>query len=578
MAPVYESSSKLLVRRPGKEAISVPPKGGVSLFRGVTREESTVDTGVEILTGRYLAEKVINEIGVKTIYPDIDGETFFGKLSELEKAILKFQKNLTVTEGNLIEVEFRHRDPSLAAKVVNKLIEDFLDYYLAIQKQGQKYDFFKKQADLIGKRLKDSQKEYGLFRNQHKISSIQKQKSLLLLQISDMEVEIARTRAEISEQESIAGGLKKPSSAVTEIQRKLIALKSKEKKLSQHVTQYKLELGRLDKAETRLRELERQVKMDEENYMLYTSKMEEARIASAMDEQKNINFSVIEPALPPITPIKPQKLFIITVAVILGCIGGGLLGFVSEYFTHTFDDRENIEKILNCTEIASFSELNKQEIDMSLQFKIPGKILEGCNQIKHYLTRTLPDKKNKTILFCSSKEGEGTSTVLFSFAISLASEGEKVLLVDANMRRPSLHSLFGVDRANGLSDVIVKESPVDNIPKNTQIENLTLITSGIPQSNPSVLLQYEYFDSFMREVETKADWVLFDSPPVNSYNDACVIASKVDGVTMVVKAGKTRWEVANSALNQIRQCNAKFLGAVLNMRKMYIPEWLYKML
>ena len=104
-----------------------------------------------MLSGRYLAEKVISELGVKTIYSDINGKTFFGKLSELEKATLKFQKDITVTKGNLIEVKFRHSDPSVAAKVVNKLIEDFLDYYLAVQRQSQKYDFFKKQVNLIGK-------------------------------------------------------------------------------------------------------------------------------------------------------------------------------------------------------------------------------------------------------------------------------------------------------------------------------------------------------------------------------------------------------------------------------------------
>jgi capsular exopolysaccharide synthesis family protein len=578
MTPVYEASSKLVVKNSGGNAGYGPSGEDSGIFSGNIKNESTVATAVEILSGRFLAEKVIKKLGAKTIYPGMDKKTFLGKLSGREKAILKFKKNLEVTKGNIIEVSFLHPDSFIAAKVVNTLIEEFLDHYLAVQKRDQKYDFFKNQADLIGKRLQESQKELGLFRNQNNISSIQKQKSLLLLQVSDLEVEIAKTRSQISEQESIAAGAKNPSSSFKEIQQRLNSLNSKAKKLQQHVTQYKLELGRLDKAETRLSELERQVKMDEENYLLYTQKMEEARIASAMDEQKIINFSVIEPALPPITPGNPQKNIIIILSVILGCVGGLILAFVFEYFTHTFDHREDIEEILGCTAIASFAEMTGAEAARIKEFKISEKALEKCNRMKHYFHRTFADRENKMIVFCASKKNEGTSSTLLKLAVTLAAEGERVLAVDANLRNPCLHSLLKAERANGLLDVIVEKTPVENVIKNTAIENLRLITSGTSQANPSAALQSENFDSFVQEIKTMADWVLIDSPSVDFYGDACVIAPKTDGAALVVKAGKTRWEVVASAVNRLKQSDAKIVGAVLNRQKMYIPGWLYNRL
>ncbi len=567
--PVYEADSKLLLKNSLNSGIPISEKAA--------KQTSTMDMAVGMLKGRYLIEKTIKETGVKTLYPDIERKHFFGNLSGLQKAVLEFNKALSVRKGNLIIVKFQHTDPVLAANVVNKLIEEFLDYYPSVQKQNQKYDFFKKQVDLMINKLKASQSELGLFRNSNNISSITKQKSLLLLQISELEIEVSKVSAEISEQEGLAKSIEKASSEQKKILRKLIALKSKEKKLNQLITQYKLELNRLDKTETRLRELERQVNLEEENYLLYAKKLEEARISSAMDDQKIVNFSVIEPAMPPITPVKPHKAFIITISILLGFMGGLSGAFILEYFTHTFDNLQEMEETLGCAAVASFSELDRQETGFLYRFKVPDKIMKECNRIKHHLSQTL-QQKNKTVLFSGSKEKEGTSTVLFSYAVTLASEGEKVLVVDANLRSPALHRLFKADRGSGLADLLAEKIPVENVIKKTQIENLMLITSGLHRPNPFLLFQSENWGDFMEDIKTKADWILFDSPPVNTYSDSCVISSKTDSFILVVKAGKTRWEVANSALSQMKQWNDNISGAVLNRKKMHIPEWLYKRL
>ena len=571
--PVYEASSKLLVNNP----VSISRQNSGNVTQKLNKDESTIDTAVEILTGRYISEKVIGSVGLKTIFPHSDSKTLFGKLSGLQRTILQFRDALTVNRGNLIEVKFQHKDPAIAATVVNKLIEEFLDYYRAIQKQHQKYGFFKEQVSFMENKLAASQKELGLFRNTNNISSISKQKSLLLLQVSELEIENSKTLAEISEQEGLAESQKKTSSAIADTQKRLIALKSKTKKLGQLITRYKLELNRLDKTETRLRELERQVDLDEENYMLYAKKLEEARISNAMDEQKNINFSVIEPALPPITAIKPQKTRIITAAIVLGIISSILLAFVLEFFSHTIDNIQEMEATLGCSAAASFSELNKQEIGMMRQLKIPDKIMKECNRIKHHLSQAVGGK-NKAILFSSSKEKEGTSTVLFSLAVSLASEGEKVLAVDTNLRNPAIHSMLNLDNSSGLSDIIADKTPLDNVIKETQIKNLFVLTSGTQHLNPLTLLQSEDFDSLMQKVKTKADWVLFDSPPTNTFNDSSIIASRTDSFIMVVKSGSTRWQAAKSALNQIMQWSTGKPGTVLNRKKMHIPDWLYKIL
>jgi len=119
---------------------------------------------------------------------------------------------------------------------------------------------------------------------------------------------------------------------------------------------------------------------------------------------------------------------------------------------------------------------------------------------------------------------------------------------------------------------------LEEVVKETPISNLSVITGGIPHTSPSSIFESSLLDSLIEQMETRADWVLFDSPPINAYNDSRTLATKMDGVVMVVQAEKTRWEVAQSARQRMEHDNVNILGVVLNKKKMHIPEWAYKML
>ena len=215
---------------------------------------------------------------------------------------------------------------------------------------------------------------------------------------------------------------------------------------------------------------------------------------------------------------------------------------------------------------------------MAKTFKISPQIVEEYHRMKHHILSSSPERKIKTLLFSSSIEGEGTSTVLISFAITLASRGDKVLLVDANLRNPTLHNLFNLDKKGGLTEVLLEENTLMDVIKQTKFTNLSVITSGIPHSNSFSIFESKSFDSFIEQMKARADWVLFDSPPINTYNDSSTLADKMDGVVMVVEAEKTRWEVAQSAKERIENGKVKILGVILNKRELYIPRWAYKML
>jgi protein-tyrosine kinase len=221
---------------------------------------------------------------------------------------------------------------------------------------------------------------------------------------------------------------------------------------------------------------------------------------------------------------------------------------------------------------------HKPKISKPVSFQIPFRVEEEYHRMKHKIAVALPETKKKVLLFSCSSHGEGTTNIVLGFATSLAKGSEKVLLVDANVRNPSLHDFLAIEKKKGFVELILGECSLHDVVKKTKTNNLKVITAGILHSNPFSLFESAYLDTLIDQMKIEADWVLFDSAPINSYIDSVVLASKMDGVIMVVQAEKTRWEVAQTAKKRIEDGQGNILGVILNRRKMYIPEWAYKLL
>jgi capsular exopolysaccharide synthesis family protein len=212
------------------------------------------------------------------------------------------------------------------------------------------------------------------------------------------------------------------------------------------------------------------------------------------------------------------------------------------------------------------------------RLEISSQILNGLKQIRQNISLMDPEGKIKCLMFSSPTGGEGNSTVLISFALTLVNERERALLVDSNLRNPSFHHMFDLERENGLTELILGEKNFSTVRKETQFHNLSVITCGKNHSNPLSLFESKALDFHIKEMKAQADWVIFDSPPINSFNDSIALGAKVDGVVMVVEAEKTRWEVAEHAKQRVENGRGKILGVVLNKRQFHIPNWLYKRL
>lgn len=212
------------------------------------------------------------------------------------------------------------------------------------------------------------------------------------------------------------------------------------------------------------------------------------------------------------------------------------------------------------------------------KFSITQEISEEYQRLKHNLRSLLSEAKSKALMFVGSTYGEGTSTVVATFGTVLASSGERVLLVDANLRNPVLHDMFSVERAGGLTELLVSSIEVKDVTKKTRLSGLSVVTSGVPPSNPALVLGAKSFHSMIDGMKSEAEWVIFDAPPVNEYNDVIACCSEVDGVVFVIQAGKTKWEVAEKAKQRLDDGGGRVVAVVLNRRKFHIPAWMYKLL
>jgi len=205
--------------------------------------------------------------------------------------------------------------------------------------------------------------------------------------------------------------------------------------------------------------------------------------------------------------------------------------------------------------------------------------LSWYEDLKTNLLTRRQDKPVKTLLFTSTSQGDGTSTTAIHLAACLVRDTElKVLLVDANLRTPCLHEVFGVDHAHGLSDWLTKAGDMTSRMKKIGATNLYVMPCGSKHTNPVSLFESSAFDEFLRNSHAWFDVVILDAPPATSFSEARVICSKVDGVVLVLGSGTTRRQVALKAKREVEEAGGKVLGVVLNRRKFHIPTWIYERL
>ncbi len=216
--------------------------------------------------------------------------------------------------------------------------------------------------------------------------------------------------------------------------------------------------------------------------------------------------------------------------------------------------------------------LNRSLISMTAP-KSP--IAEQFRTVRTNIQFSSVDKEIKTLIVTSARPAEGKSTVVANLAVVFAQQGKKVLLIDSDMRKPTVHYTFQTENHSGLSNILARQATLNDTVHETKQDKLWVLPSGPIPPNPSELLGSKAMQTLLEQAEEEFDVILLDTPPIIAVTDAQVLANVADGVVLVVGSGKTEVDSAKKAKELLESAQAKILGVVLNNKKTEDDQYYY---
>jgi len=297
---------------------------------------------------------------------------------------------------------------------------------------------------------------------------------------------------------------------------------------------------------------------------LSTLRSNYATLLSNTERGATNTLSVIEAANLPRQPIGPNRLMLVVLSGAIAFVIAGAAAYLLEYLDDTLKSPDEITRLLNLPVVGYISDLDKGVDMRSYVVNQPrSAIAEAFRALRTDLEFSNVDKPIKTIFVSSAGVGTGKSTIAATLAIIMAQGGKKVILLDADLRKPSVHQVMGIPNQKGLTDVFRGNLDIYNASVNWNEGNLFVIPSGSVPPNPSELLGSKKMDQILDSLERIADVVIIDGPPF-LVTDATILSAKVDGVLLVVRHGFTRRQEAQSVIHQLQRSEARVLGVVLN--------------
>ncbi len=564
--PVYQTNASIKIeeRRTVAEALTA---SAIS-----TGSADPMETVAKVIESRPVSEKTAKYLGL--IHDGMSQEEKDAIIGEVKGAISTEKIEMT----NIIKIVATHQNPEFAMKVANATAEVFVQRDLEEKnKQTRKVrEFIENQLSIVEKKLHDAEEKVRAFKANEPTAMVT---GPLTSQLISMKTQLAELLMKATE--------KHPD---------VIRLK-------ENIAKVESELKLIPGGETEYARLDREVRLNEGMYTLFKQKFEEARIAEA---EKVSDVTIIDYATLPGGPITGGK----KVGVFLGGMIGLLIGFVLAFVVENLDMSirtiEGVEALLAVPVLAVIphhhptptgaprrglkkwqaffpfmpqTEENYQD-RLIVHDKPKSPIAEAYRSLRTNI-KLVEGTTAKALVVTSSGPREGKTTVLINLGLTAAQMGAKTLLVDTDLRRPTIYKSFfmskepGIDEVisggiawqdaiRGLSDMLLGGMTLENASKTPGLDHLFILPSGRISLNPSEILGSREMARLMEEFKKNFDVILYDAPPILPVTDAALLASKVEGVLIVYEIGRTARSALLRAKQQMEAAGGKVLGVVLN--------------
>jgi polysaccharide biosynthesis transport protein len=295
----------------------------------------------------------------------------------------------------------------------------------------------------------------------------------------------------------------------------------------------------------------------------FASKVGDLQLRKQTTDKSN-RITTLQPAEIPTQPIRPKKAQNIVFAGLLGLFFGLCLALLQELFDDRINSPEEAERVLRLPSLGQIPMIEEEGLRLIKDISTFSPLMESYRSLRTNINFAAVGNPVRSIVITSSVPAEGKSTTVANLAMAMALENKRVIIVDADLRRPSQHKLFKVDSTPGLTDILVGTHSIDEVMQHTSVDNVKIIPAGSPPPNPAELLGSAAMGHLLATLEAQADIILFDSPPALAVADSVVLASRAGGVLLVVGYGETKKANTKKALEVLSRATANVLGTVLN--------------
>lgn len=537
--PIYQASTRVIASRASMQAAS--SGGGADYY---IADQQLIQTYIELLKSSSIIDKASQTLG----YPY--------STEQVQAAQVKDTRILSITVED--------PDPQRAADIANALVTA-----LILQNEENEASRYITSDESLQEQIKQVEEQISVYQK-----DLDEQTSITLTErLAQVEEQMAPLQAEVTQ---LKTDIELLTPAYTQERKAKIAdLTSRLDQVEPLLDLYQKiytdlvvvgSSGNTQNENSTVSRLQSALDLYQQIYINLINTRESIRLSRLQNTQ---SINQIQVAVAPELPIRPQPLTSAMLAGLVGLMLAAGIVFLIEYLDDTLKIPEDIERVLGLPLIGFIAEMesNKKgesEVHVALQPRSP--VSEAFRSLRTNLEFSAVDRPLRTILITGAEAGDGKTTIAANLAAIIAQGGKRVMLLDADLRRPRIHRFLGIQNRVGLTDLFRSSLNVEAVTNRwagSNSKGLSVITSGSLPPNPTELLGSQKMDQILAEMASLVDVVVIDSPP-SIVSDAQILAAKVDCVLLVVQPGKTHAGAASAMREQLERAGAHIVGAVFN--------------
>lgn len=548
LPPVYQATSRIVIGSPANRGLL---SDGITPLEGYFLERRSFETQLEVIKSEPVALRAAEMLGwVDTETPPAEREW----RALAVKAAVSVQH---LRDTRIVLIHASDSRPDRAQALANAVGHAYIEYSeeQGAEARSRSVAWLTEEIDTLREKLRSSEEQLVDYTTTERIDPAETAAAppgepevvdeALRTQLAAAELELSR----------LLGRYRARHPKVEEARQRVAGLRHR-------VSRSQLSRAQESRRLIQYRLLKREAELDQQMYEVLLKKLKEADVSGGISEPQ---IRVLEEAKRPAAPVAPRTVRNLGVAGVLALCLALALAYLVEYFDRSVGSAEDVMRTVGLPTlgvVGTFARSRRPGDGLAVE--TPGRVGEMFRTLRTNLRFSHVDVPRRVVLVTSTGPEEGKSTIVANLGASLAQSGRRTLLVDTDLRRPSLHRVLGVSRNAGLADVLAGDATLEEAVRPTRIPGLDVLVAGTVPANPAELIESARLQALVRTLRESYEYVVLDSPPSAGLVDASLLSALADGVLFVIEPRRFDLRLVRVALRQLERAGARLYGVVLN--------------